>query len=63
MIQTIAILWAVVPILEASVMNKKMKRMFQPGFSGCFIVMLLFCGAAARVLAGGISFRREPCVM
>ena len=28
-------------------MNKKMKRMFQPGFSGCFVVMLLFCGAAA----------------
>ena len=38
-------------------MNKKMKRIFQPGFRGCFVMMLLFCVAAAVMenyyLAGG----------
>ena len=28
-------------------MNKKARRTFQPGYSGCFVVMLLFCVAAA----------------
>ena len=35
------------PILEASIMNQKARRTFQPGYSGCFVVMLLFCVAAA----------------
>ena len=38
-------------------MNKKARKIFQPGYSGCFIVMLLFCVAAAVMknfyLAGG----------
>ncbi len=38
-------------------MNKKARRTFQPGYSGCFIAMLCFCVAAAVMqnfyLAGG----------
>ena len=38
-------------------MNKKVKKVFQPGYGGCFVVMLCFCVAAAAMrnyyLAGG----------